>query len=182
MKNELICRPVIIPAYLNIGPICKDSRGKLYLLQGDIQYHLYLVSDREIKKGDWFVRWCIGNAMLSIPGAWFLLQQTADKSHVTLIPKPVMKLVEGSTDKSLGLPLIPQSFVEKYVEAQGKIDKVKLEMRSYLPGIAIKSNEVIILPIKDSWNREEVKVIAKQAWNMPELPQITFDEWFDKQY
>lgn len=39
--------------------------------------------------------------------------------------------IEASTDSSLGLLQIPQSFIEAYVKADGKIEEVNIEMEKY---------------------------------------------------
>jgi hypothetical protein len=184
MKNELICRPVI---FAGNGPIFNSNIKGLSLrqmaTQCNMHQHLYLVSDREIKEGDWVL--------------------ATDENHVRVIApfqfgfKQGEQKVEATTDKSLGLPLIPQSFIEEYVQKQGKIDKVKIQMENWEPKIQSilgpqqdneylpkSEQEVIILPIKDSWNREEVRHIAMKAWGVGFVygKDKEFGEWFDKNY
>lgn len=99
-------------------------------------YHLYILSDEEIKEGDWYID-DSNSVRQSI---------TSDKDY--WIRRKDYKKVIASTDKSLGqkafpdlhpsksnsfilLPQIPESFIQEYVKAynEGKpITEVDLEM------------------------------------------------------
>jgi hypothetical protein len=121
--------------------------------------HLYLVSDEEIKEGDWFIT----------PGSQLRLRTYA------IQPVKADKKVIATTDKSLKIedkdvypylviPQIPQSFIEEFVEANGKIDKVYIQanydlnsfqqsdnkpLRDFFTGYKLTdNNEVIISSIK----------------------------------
>lgn len=151
---------------------------------------LYLVSNREIKEGNFY---------------YHTITKTVEKAiHCQGKSTHPYPKVEATTDKSLGLPLIPESFIKEWVEKQGKIEYVYIRMEDKwdeINGIVPNGNPmlcqegpnrtVIILPTKDSWNREEVKEIARAAfyygierWQaMGEGRNIpTLDEWFDKNY
>jgi hypothetical protein len=75
--------------------------------------------------------------------------------------------VLATTDSSLGLPLIGQPFLEKYVEKQGKIDEVMIEMEclrrisdtEHEYGVKVRTSDktVIIGKVKDSWTKEEIR-------------------------
>lgn len=140
MENKLKCRPVLLPAVDQniITDICLTEGGRISI--GYEKYisspqHLYLVSDREIKEGDYYF----------------------NQDRITLntieakdLP-PYWKKVEASTDTSLGLPGIPKEWIEKdYVAKQGKIDKVYISIYDYenVAGIVEvdMENQVIILP------------------------------------
>lgn len=76
--------------------------------------YLYFISNDEIKKGD--------------------IYMYVETKHIQVcILSPVdpvnAKKIVASTNPSLGLPAIQQSFIEAYVKANGKIEKVSLEMR-----------------------------------------------------
>ena len=121
--------------------------------------HLYLISDREIKMDDWYmddtnaVRKCI----VDDKGYW------SKRTHY--------KKIEATTDSSLSLPIIQQSFIEKYVSAQGEIDAVNIEMEfgypdtpytgSYIPKLR-EDGTVVIETVKDIWNKEEIIELIKQ--------------------
>lgn len=143
--------------------------------------HLYLVSDREIGKYEWFY----ASDRKSIhKNEW---------NDAASLKKEFFwyKKIEATTDHSLNFPLIPNSFIKEWVEKQGKIEKVYLDIfeDGTLKGYYFDNSnstapldlmEVIILSVKESWNRQELKSIARIAWNMN--PINSFDEWFDKNY
>lgn len=193
--ESIICRPVMLPAKDKNAPIVlynsKENNLALRVsgtisLSGDgwNYQHLYLVSDREIKKGDY----------ISDPSEYYSVYKSASNYKGTKLLK-----VEATTDKSLNLPLIPQSFIQEWVDKQGKVESVKIKVYQHLRlkdnvnkkampiDVYDKDNEVIILPIKESWSREEVKQIHDAFWHhLSEIPNVkqqpTFKEWFDKNY
>lgn len=159
-------------------------------IQTDIN-HLYLISDEEIKKGDWYYN--SFNHIIS----------QADKRYGELKnPIPHRKIV-ATTDKSLledfrgyeygtareysakvCLPQISQSFIKEYVKSGGSIDEVELEIGEYCEKVICKNpdcktgckekqiklkldsdNCAIIHTVKDSWSREEVKILINRAVN-----------------
>ena len=172
--------------------ICKYNNNFLeidyepLLVKDPVAQHLYFISDREIKEGDWFIdvtRDTYKKPFLCDLGPTnnFILTKNIN------FPIEGCKKIEATTDSSLGLPLIGKSFIEKYVEKQGTIKEVMIEMveivncpenhhrvnleiapyvdsitycpkcvKSFIPKTR-KDNTVIISPIKDSWTREEVK-------------------------
>lgn len=189
MENELICTPVMLPmketyGYFDIPVIWYSEGYKMQLKDkflsnldmtcGYKPQHLYLTSSREIKEGDWYYNPIVGTIHKSVGGRY-------DK---------MFKKVEAATNIASGLPLIPQSFVEQWVSKQGKIDQVKLSVAEngnlWLTGNPYNtpSGEVLILPIKDSWNREELKIACFKTWELFTTASgfIDFNEWFDKNY
>ncbi len=85
--------------------------------------------------------------------------------------------VIASTEKLVDVPLIPQEFIENYCEVGG-IDEVEIEYglnydeHPELIGnpteswdeIKVDSNNcVMVHPIKDSWNKEEVEKLIESA-------------------
>lgn len=192
MENELICRSVMLITSTFSSKeqiLWKNSNGHILFTcsstpAGLQPQHLYLVSDREIKINDKYIN-------------TFTDKIEKNDSNEEGIDD-IYKKIEATTDKSLGLPLIPQSFIEEYAQKQGKIDKVKIHIRGEgycLAGMPItEENEVIILPIKDSWNRDEHRqgIIAGinwyRNWICPDKPfsldpeAIEFNDWFDEKY
>lgn len=155
-----------------------------YDINIDVPQHLYLVSDREIKNADEY--WC--------PYYGFIYKCDERGS----LHKEGSMKVEATTDKSLGLPLIPQKWIKDvYVPSNGSIKEVKIEMfdvlglNDFFPGtnqptkIRLKinmENEIFILPIKDTYTKDEVKVIAKVAYTQFAGLPSEFDKWFDQNY
>jgi len=185
--DKLKVYPIMIPTTDISSPLFKGRKtGTVGLTGGSLSgdQHLYLVSDREIKEGD-----CYYN---SINGRIY-------KDAGAGVYDKIFKKVEATTNLLLGLPIIPKSFIEEYVQKQGKIETVYIQQylwedkSRYTPDI--RYGEVIILPVKDSWNREEHKKGALDAINwyiglrwpgknlaLTYLNILDFNEWFDKNY
>lgn len=91
--------------------------------------HLYFISDDEVKKGDWSL-----NIISGTLTNWIGDSNTSHK-------------VIASTDPSLGLPLIPRSYIQEYVNSNGSITDVGLEMEEQYPEnrIVIRNNEVVVV-------------------------------------
>lgn len=178
MENKLLVTPVLLPGD---GPIfdCPDGMYIRYMKsQTRMHKHLYLVLDREIKEGDYYI-----DTLAKHQKVWKMYPEGIDLSLNE------MRRIEATTDKSLGLPLIPQSFIEEYVSKQGKINKVYIELENAFEHLSPndspiwqvkldKEDEVIILPVKDSWNREELA----NAFLAGQHSSLSFDEWFNKNY
>jgi len=149
--------------------------------------HLYILSDEEIKEGDWCIR-----------DGWDLFQ--ADKWIINALKtgdlrKHQIKKVIATTDKSLtkehddtvpfpktrptGIKLIPKSFLPIFVKAYNEgnpITEVELECKYYTNGkISIldrilqlkttESNEVIIhLPKEKMYSREVLKSMFRKIF------------------
>lgn len=166
--------------------VFKDNKNKLitglpfvYIDQPLIPQHLYLVSTREITEGNWICD------SINIARTGY-----DNVGHISSRP---WRKIEATTDPSLNLPLIPQSFVEKYVEKQGQIGEVLLEsyysvMMGYNPllsservKVRAQDRTVIIHKVKDSWNREEVAALCIAAIEYGEndkAPSTT--QWLEK--
>ncbi len=143
--------------------------------------HVYLVSDRDIERTDNY--WCpyFGHIYgCDIRGPF---------------EKKTSKKIEACTDPSLGLPPIPQSFIEEWVKKHGKIKEVYIQATSAgYPTINNEFNgEVIILPTNDSWDKQDLKKELNNAYNEGmrvgmkfmatlEIPNKLFNEWFDTNY
>jgi hypothetical protein len=84
-------------------------------------FDIYLTTDEPIQEGDWYYNTTDDRI------------DTTKWAHIlTLINQhPKAEKIIASTDPSLGLPGIPESFLKQYVAANGKIDKVKLEIKEF---------------------------------------------------
>lgn len=79
--------------------------------------HLYLVSDEKVNIGDWDYN----------PNGTPKIQKQTNEVTQDVRDYGWRKII-ASTDPSLGLPIIPQNFIQQYVEAQGKIEEVRVEI------------------------------------------------------
>jgi hypothetical protein len=79
-------------------------------------FDIYLTTDEPIQEGDWYYNTTDDRI------------DTTKWAHIlTLINQhPKAEKIIASTDPSLGLPGIPESFLERYVAANGNIDTVRL--------------------------------------------------------
>lgn len=130
--------------------------------------YLYLVSDQRIMKGNWAIHLVTKNIVIcdeegSLYGDW--------------------KKIEAINNKNCGLlyldiPLIPQSFVYKYIEKNGEIKEVMIEWivgHGYEPtkeGPKLDiineaklrdDGTVIISKVKTEWNKEELFLVLYEC-------------------
>lgn len=206
MESKMKCKVVMLDAVFTQkqNQIIKQSGNiKLPISYNsavyDIGYgakpqHLYLISDEEIQVGDsWY------NSDKNTIQTWNEYTESVFKVLVDL--KHLHKIV-ATTDSSLNLPLIPQSFIEKYVEVNGKIEEVMIEViiethdweaddgYPYSEVISRivktrKDNTVIISKVKDTWNYDEVVLLLEKCWsaainkaNYP-LEAIGYSKWLE---
>lgn len=141
--------------------------------------HLYIISNDEIKDGDFHI--------ISDHEGY------GDKKY---------KII-ATTDKSLNLPQPSQQFIEEYIEEYNKgniIIDVLVEYEGIISSttwehdepeewklkINPKDNTITIKKVKDSWNREEVIQLIKSAWsqannnNIPRMIHISQDKWIEE--
>jgi hypothetical protein len=129
--------------------------------------HLYIISDEEIKEGDW----CIINDSIRIG------------KYDGNINKNWYKKIISSTDSNLNLPQPSQSFIDKYIEEYNKgniITDVMVEYDTTLGDkedenqnlipiniikVNSKDNTITIKKVKDSWNKDEVNALIRRFEN-----------------
>lgn len=120
--------------------------------------HLYFISNDEIRNRDYVIMLDDFDHVFST-----VQQYTAEpEQHINKNHRRVI----ATTDKSLNLPLIPESFVSKYVEEQGNIKEVMIDMYScfsddYSKDLTYqidtrKDNTVIVSKVKDTYTKEEM--------------------------
>lgn len=165
-NNKLECRPVLLPGAKT--PILLSDIGSLHISQLNIgNHHLYLVSDREIKKGDWFLS---DDRDRVLESPIYRVEKCIEVKNGWLYGNILgtdlgynstySKKIEAATDLSLELSDIPTNWIEEFVFKQGKIDKVYIKMYKgpidYEYHFVYKGgenqNEVIILPTAENQN------------------------------
>jgi hypothetical protein len=180
MKTKKTCKVVMLPT---------DKASHIHKIGNEIGYtnksnnnpfakqqHLYLVSDDEIKEGD-----CKKGDWYYSPIHNQLFQVIHDKQYLEEDYKKVIATTDSSlkwTDDNYiqvidhfhgSLPQIPESFIQAYVKAGGKIDEVQIKVVEHTSGELGQidkiwhtyklrpDNTVIIHRTKDKkYSREEV--------------------------
>ena len=101
---------VLVPTEDKTAPIGQFKDGlKLSTMNCIIPFHIHIISDEEIKQGDWFLDW--NNKQDS--GI-----QKCTKRHLESFKDSgiLCKKIVSSSDASLGLPLVPDTFEKYYVD------------------------------------------------------------------
>lgn len=102
------------------GMICKDITGQdkiiaiktKYLMAHEdyVGHHLYIISDDEIKKGDWVIEYQPKDNLGEL-----------HQIHNEYVLSPnIQKKVIATTDTTLELPRLSQQFIEEYIEEYNK--------------------------------------------------------------
>ena len=201
MKKQ--CRVVMLPTEKASGmtliggilyPYSKSDNG--------ISQHLYILSDDEIKEGDWYIHKQSGS---------YRFQQCVG-SHLPMDAKKiiattdVLGVVDKDLSKSMGgeverrLPQPSSAFIQKYIDAynSGKpIEKVMVEYdvdsvieessgdtSPYFLKVIMEDNTISIETQKDSWTREEVVDLLKEVKHFvestPNIHPSEFDKWIEE--
>lgn len=201
MKKE--CRVVMLPTE-KASDICNTWTGDEYVLtyyNGQVNksdkyrpQHLYILSDDEIKEGDWVLDKLWDNKTFKIK-KW----EGDDKYCIDLQGKIIattdssLKIITGIVGSGTGVPLPQpsQSFIQKYIDAynSGKpIEKVMVEYADLGDGRVVvqhyKDNTIDIETQKDSWTREEVVDLLKEMKHFvestPNIHPSEFDKWIEE--
>ncbi len=191
-KNYLECDLIMLntteDSFLFIGDLSKQLHFNYSIEKGNSSnQHLYILSNEEIKSGDFFYYKHFGEDIISQAEA------TADFSSLNNLDKYFKKIIATTNDNLVIknntilakiLPQIPQEFIEHYIHEYNKgnvIDKVLIEVEMLLGDEGIiayafkendykiklnKKNEVSILI------REETIVIGKGNSGTPKQEKL----------
>lgn len=130
--------------------------------------HLYVISDEEIKEGDWFYYKHFGED---------IIDKTNENTDLVNLNNPdkYFKKIIASTDKSLELPQIPQQFIEQYIESYNKnnnIDKVMVEYENgYIDNRPVSKGILKVNPD----NTINIKLKQKDIYSKEEVIKILHD-------
>ena len=172
-----------------------------YVTNGDglSPQHLYILSDDEIKEGDWYYDEIIG-----------ISQKASDLRPELKLPR---KKIIATTDTSLTILStnsgryvyqLPQSFIEKYVTEYNKGNiitdvlveyvlehdlrtSIKSEEFKEVPKIN-KDNTITIKKVKDSWTKEEILEFLPKAMkyacdkdsHLPHMFDLYANDWIEE--
>ncbi len=160
--------------------------------------HLYIISDDEIKEGDWVINSNTNNiAQYTGHGSmewWKKIVATTDKSL------RYKEEVTGITKLPLdfNIPTIPEAFIQSYIKSYNEgnpITEVDLEMvRCVEPHLATMSsreyyipetrsdNTVIIHPSKMYSKKDVFELFQKyfESQGISEHKRVNFDSWFEE--
>ncbi len=182
------------------------SKGVLYYYECQ---HLYIISDEEVKEGDWFA--ISKNKVVQCQNCLGALGYTRDidNAFIYIVSKYHNKII-ATTDTSLRLPQLPQKFIELYCQKYNEGNPITEVMVEYEIGeckckdielfgecinqfnTCIKSklkinsdNTINIKPTKDSWTREEVIALCRSAHLHGEqgalnLHNQVFKQWIEE--
>ena len=148
MSDNKRCKVLLLPT--------KDRNAGIYksILRGlDLIYkedatdnqdwqpmHLYFISDDEVGDGDFGIHPILG-----------VFQKPNNlPDHAEKLAQEMMTKIVASTDPLLGLPMIPELFVKKYVDCNGTITDVELEMFIWIDPFGGAVDEGMRLKLTDN--------------------------------
>ena len=156
--------------------------------------HLYFTSNDKIKKGDWMLKRAdsCSNRLRQCYGIYENVHLLTDEKGIGMCMREEMAKIIASTNKLLGLPSIPESFLKNFVESNGKIDKVRLDMerkddalfrdlddgrfmRTDTQDLILKlteKNEVIVLDEPKSTGFDELCEVGSCVDNADSIPNV----------
>lgn len=163
--------------------------------------HLYILSDEEIKEGNWFVNLTSQRIYQNDMGLNLSNNYPNEQKIIATTDKSLIfkKDIIGGFETNIAFPQPSQSFIEKFVEEYNKcniITEVMIEYvvmnkgydkhKDYPYGecdilkINPKDNTITIKKVKDSWNREEViNLLYKHTEDMFKQ-KVNLNKWIEE--
>ncbi len=141
----------------------------------EVRYHLHVLSDDKIKVGDWVLMFDdFGNLFLGSEPVQYLgieaghhLNRGLKKIIASTKYLPIRyderydDIIVGGKSLNLSIPQIPEIFIDQYITEYNNsniITDVLIELNDKLKLIRTK-------PVKESFSREEVKVLLERAFS-----------------
>jgi len=165
-------------------------------------YHLYIISDDEIKEGDWVI--CNGSKNTIQKIIEINEHNELELSKGYCLPKILCKKIIATTDILFAptddminpyLPQPSQQFIEKYIESYNKgevITDVLVEYETISKPVHDyplnvikqlkvnpKNNTITIKKVKDNWNREEVFALIT-TFNKANIDTPNVVKWIEE--
>ena len=190
-RTKVIMLPTDKASDIHLGLEGGHLGGYIYYKNGKLAeertqpQHLYFTVDEEPKDGEWVIE--TSNKNLISQFSEQSLNQRSMGCRKIIATTDILRIKEvdsfefGNPQDEYYVPQIPQSFIEEYCR-KGGIDEVDVEYEKYHDGNFINDgkthaftallrpevsndNIINIQPIKDSWNREEVEKLCKEAFS-----------------
>lgn len=161
------------------NPEFANAFNKGYLKNNNLTspQHLYIISDEEIKEGDWCYNKRHNKISKIDKNAFNNVSWVSDNLDI------YSKII-ASTDEELNLPLINQDFIDEFsfkgIENEYvKVEYISIGTNEDQLGVPVNYEEIkekFIIKTKDNyvdniqflkenWNREEVKKLCRLAWD-----------------
>lgn len=156
--------------------------------------HLYILSDEEIKEGDWKYNPRIGGWQHKRKGKEMEIIHPETRKIIattdTLIQDERESLFGSGKDYNCSVPKLSEEFVKAYIEAYNAgnpITEVDVEYESLIDETSAKylvneylkvnpkDNTVTIRKIKDSWNRKEIEALLSEAYQQGRSDGLMYD-------
>lgn len=201
MKDTLKCQVVLLPTNWREGVISifkteTEETLSIHKLQPpnskitatyNIPHHIYFISNNPIKEGNWFYN----THSKRVEKCTLIILKPKSSST-----RDVLFKIEATTDSSLGLSLIPQSFIEEYIKEEGNIKEVELSLiidldnppegyYTYIPSGKYSYDEPYLMkqlltnPDKEpnyklllNSNNEVIIHKSKESWNREEIKKL----------
>ena len=166
----------------------------------EIRYNIYIISDDEIKEGDWYFdgtdfihkKSKHNNTLVDGNKQAKKIIATTDTSSINIRQ---MTFMDEATEWIYDIPQPSQQFIEKYIEEYNNgniITDIEVEyspssitiqtyseqqindnLKALTLKINPKDNTITIKKLKDSWNREEV---IEQMWSAYKASNTVFED------
>lgn len=155
------------------GLLIKSNRGVSNSTHLKNQ-HLYLLSDDEIKEGDWFLE---KGLRISVFPNYLTDTNECKKIIATTDKSLVVSKDTGIVGIEYNLPQPSESFIQKFIYAYNNDDPITEVMVEYNHlqsttdlneewlKVNSSDNTITIRKMKDSWTREEVINLCREAIN-----------------
>lgn len=121
--------------------------------QKDVNKYMYILSDDEIKLGDYYIDFTSSGPKLEYfakPNDWMLVGICDSKKVI------------ATNNKNLDLPYIPDEFIHKYCEFGG-IDNIRVVYEGGEKLALDTRNRIEIKLIKKSWDEKEIDFLLNKA-------------------
>lgn len=180
--NQKATINMLLLYYNNLTVVSKEqSHVETLLKAGYIPQHLYILSDDEIKEGDWFMSLFNGYPLQNVKGGFKEYPDTSKCKKIIASTDSSLLIESDEKFSKHIIASIPESFIKHYVYEFNKGNKIEKAMVEYETvwtentdrNIPTKSDLFIVLKvykinsdntisikfIKNNWTREEVEML-----------------------